>query len=130
MSKINRPMSPHLTIYKPQLTAVLSIFHRITGVFLSAIAYLALFFNGLFNLHLNNYSIYNIVYFLNLSIHWFLLASFFLILLSFYYHLINGMRHLVWDSGKGLDLSNVYMSGYVVVAITFVITISTWIWLI
>lgn len=126
MSKFNRPLSPHLTIYKPQLTAVLSIFHRITGVFLSLLAYIVLFLNGLFDLHLNSYSIYNIAYFINISSHWFILGILFLIILSIFYHFINGMRHLIWDSGNGLKITNVYMSGYTVISITFAITLIIW----
>jgi succinate dehydrogenase / fumarate reductase cytochrome b subunit len=127
MSNINRPMSPHLTIYKPQLTAVLSIFHRITGSFLAIVAYVFLFLNGFFDLHLHNYSIYNIAYFLNLSSHWFLLGILFLILLSTYYHLINGVRHLLWDTGKSLEITNVYKSGYAMLLTSILATIATWI---
>ncbi|PHS74190.1 MAG: succinate dehydrogenase, cytochrome b556 subunit [Rhodospirillaceae bacterium] len=130
MSKINRPMSPHLTIYKPQLTAVLSIFHRITGTFLSIVAYAFLFLNGFFDLHLHNYSIYNIAYFLNFSSHWFLLSLLFLILLSIYYHFINGIRHLLWDTGRALEIKNVYLSGYAMLLISFFATIGTWMLLI
>ena len=126
MPKINRPMSPHLTIYKPQLTAVLSIFHRITGAFLSIVAYTVLFLNGFFDLHLDNYSVYNIACFLNLSSHWILLGVLFLILLATYYHLINGIRHLIWDSGRSLEIANVYMSGYAMIALSFFATMATW----
>jgi len=126
MSKTNRPISPHLTIYKPQLTAVLSIFHRITGILLSVVAYLFLVSNQIFDLHLNTYSIYNIAHFLNLSSHWFLLGMSFIVLLSIYYHLFNGIRHLMWDSARGLEVTNVYMSGYLVVSASFLATLLTW----
>lgn len=126
MSKINnRPLSPHLTIYRPQLTAVLSIYHRITGVFLSILFYC--FFMGMqvIDLHLSNYSIYNIAVFINSCSHWFLLGTFFIAILSFFYHLANGIRHLVWDTGRALSVTNVYRTGYIVIVTVLVLTIVT-----
>lgn len=117
-----RPLSPHLQVYKLPLTAVLSITHRITGVGLAV---------G------------------TLLLTWWLVAaavgpaafahaqgfigSFFGLLLMFgwsaalYYHLCNGMRHLVWDAGKSLELVDAERANRVVIIAAAALTVLTWI---
>lgn len=127
MVKQNRPLSPHLTIYKPQLTAVLSIFHRITGVFLALAICFFIFAVKLATFHVGNYPIYYVSYYLNVVSHPIILAFFFISLLSLYYHFFNGIRHLIWDQGGALDLSKVYQTGYAVIALTIFFTVVTWV---
>lgn len=113
-----RPLSPHLTIYRPQVTSILSILHRATGVAMAA-------------------SIALIV--------WWLLAAAtgpdyfafvdglltswigFLILLgsafAFFYHLCNGIRHLWWDIGWGMEMDQVTASGLVVLVAAGALTL-------
>ena len=116
----NRPLSPHLTVYKPQITSVLSIFHRITGAGLSVGTVLVVLwlasvaagentFNN-FNNFLNNPLILLI-----------LLAS----LWALWYHFCTGLRHLYWDMGYGYDLKSVTISGWVAVIFSFVLTFLT-----
>ena len=118
MNVTKRPLSPHLQIYKPQLTSILSITHRLTGFALS----LVIIASPL------------ILYFLTLSqdSHSFVMAIFqnsFVKLVLFFaifglsYHLCNGIRHLAWDAGYGLDLDSSYKSGYAVVGISLGITL-------
>ena len=117
-----RPLSPHLQVYKLPLTAVKSITHRITGVGLAVGTLLLV---------------------------WWLVAaatgpeafaraqgfigSFFGLLLMFgwtaalYYHLCNGIRHLVWDAGKSFELTDADRNNKVVLGATAVLTVLTWI---
>jgi succinate dehydrogenase / fumarate reductase cytochrome b subunit len=116
----NRPLSPHLTVYKPQITSVLSIFHRITGAGLSVGTVLVVLwlasvaagentFNN-FNNFLNNPLILLI-----------LIAS----LWALWYHFCTGLRHLYWDMGYGYNLRSVAISGWVAVASSVLLTLLT-----
>lgn len=117
MASTNRPLSPHLQVYKPQLTSVLSITHRATGVFLSvgalflscwllAVASGPEEFNKL-NEYVNTW--YGKV----------ILVAF---VFSLFYHLCNGVRHLFWDAGYGLNIETTYKTGYAVVIISILLT--------
>lgn len=124
--KQNRPLSPHLSVYKPQITAMLSIYHRITGAVLSLAIILLLFFNKVISFQLENYFLYEIGYLINSSGHWIVLSSFFAILFSLYYHFFNGIRHLIWDRAQLLEIQKVYQTGYFVIFLTILSTIITW----
>jgi len=118
-----RPISPHLTIYQPQITSLMSGMNRITGAILStsvyafAIGYLVAPTLGM---HLESQTI----------------AEAFgampdaakvgikgMLALPFTYHAWNGVRHLIWDTGKMLDMKGVYTGGYVVLGLTGLSTI-------
>ncbi len=116
-----RPLSPFMIgpYYRPQLTSVTSIMHRITGVILSAAA---------------------------LALCWWLVATAggpdsyarfaafvsslpgraltALALFAIVYHWVNGLRHLAWDAGLGLDLRTAYASGWITVGLSVVATIA------
>jgi succinate dehydrogenase / fumarate reductase cytochrome b subunit len=121
MANHTRPLSPHLQVYRWQLTMVLSITHRATGVVLSAalipfVGWLLAAAAGPEPLAAANAlfaSIPGLV----------LLAG---VSFSFFYHLCNGIRHLVWDAGYWLDLPGVYASGWSVVAASAVLTLLAW----
>ena len=120
MATDKRPLSPHLMIYKPQLTSVLSITHRGTGVFLS---FGALFLCCWLLAIANGPESYN-------TLQHYISAWYGQILLwawvfSLYFHLCNGIRHLFWDIGLGLEIKTTYTSGYVVIAVTLLLTIAT-----
>lgn len=121
MTTDNRPLSPHLQIYKPQLTSVLSITHRGTGIFLSLGA---LFFSCWLMAIANGPDAYNGVQPHITS--WYGQVFLFLFVFSLYYHLCNGIRHLFWDIGLGFELRTTYLSGYSVIAATLVLTALTW----
>jgi succinate dehydrogenase / fumarate reductase cytochrome b subunit len=119
----NRPLSPFMIgqYYRPQLTSMMSISHRISGVFLVIGAILGVWWFSA--LAAGPEAFARIDGFLT---SWFgflfvLLPS----LVAFWYHFLNGIRHLMWDAGYGLDLPTVYRSGYAVLAGTAVLTLIT-----
>ncbi|HSR61770.1 MAG TPA: succinate dehydrogenase, cytochrome b556 subunit [Gammaproteobacteria bacterium] len=121
MATDNRPLSPHLQIYKPQLTSVLSITHRGTGIFLSLGA---LFFTcWLIALANGPESFNSIQQHVN---NWYGQLLLFAWVFSLYYHLCNGIRHLFWDIGLGLEIKTTYLSGYAVLVIAVLLTAGTW----
>ena len=101
-----RPLSPHLQVYKPQLTSITSILHRITGIILSVGAVAMAWW--LFAMAQGE-GYYDFVAAVFASpIGWLALLGW---ALCFYYHLLNGIRHLLWDTGYGLDLPTAYTTG-------------------
>ena len=118
----DRPLSPHLQIYKPQITSVLSILHRMTGVALTLGAVLLvwwflaaatsaeyfLFVDGLLTSPIGGLI---------------MLGSAF----ALAYHTLNGVRHLFWDAGYGFELDTVTTSGWMVVIGSIAITALLWI---
>jgi succinate dehydrogenase / fumarate reductase cytochrome b subunit len=122
MAHSARPVSPHLQIYKPQLTSVLSIMHRITGVgaFLGSVCVMLWLVSLAWDA-----SLYGFLQIVVVSIPVQILL--FLWTLSFIYHLLNGVRHLVWDAGKGLELPEIYKSGKIVMILALAITVLIWI---
>ena len=117
----NRPLSPHLSIHKKVLTAVFSIFHRITGIGLSIGAILISMWFILISLGPSYFTYFQMI---SSSIFFKLI----LILWSFgiFYHLFNGIRKLYWSFGIGMDLRSVYGSGYAVILLTCLSTITVW----
>jgi succinate dehydrogenase / fumarate reductase cytochrome b subunit len=109
--KINRPLSPHLSIYKPQLTSTLSIFHRISGGFLALFLLFSIFSLKLCDLSLSSYKIYWFLFYATVNLDWFFFSVANLALLAFCYHISNGIRHVLWDFGFFLELSKVYTTG-------------------
>ncbi len=120
-TKSQRPLSPHLQVYKPQITSVLSILHRVTGAFLSLGSLVFAYF-----LYAAAYDMaaYEYVYECFTSV----LGRVLLMAWSgaFYYHLCNGVRHMFWDMGKGFELETVRKTGLAVLAISTTLTAATW----
>lgn len=119
--KAKRPLSPHLQVYKPQLTSVTSITHRATGVALAIGTLMVIWWlvaaalgPGAYNIAKN---------FAASPLGLFMLFGW---TLSLYYHLLNGIRHLLWDMGYLFELKNAYLAGYAVLAGTLILTIATW----
>lgn len=122
--KSNRPLSPHLQVYKPQMTSVTSILHRATGVGLSY--GLVVFVWWLVSAAIGPES-YD--YFLGFAGSEIGLLLMFCWTIAFYYHLANGVRHLIWDSGFLFKIKNAYTAGYFVFLFTAVLTGLSWYWL-
>ncbi len=123
MSTKERPLSPHLQVYRPQLTSVMSILHRITGVALAAgllllVCWLLAIASGA--------AFYDAVQAFNA--HWIGRILLFGWSFALFYHLCNGIRHLAWDVGRGYELEDAYRSGWLVAAASVVLTILAWIW--
>lgn len=122
LSSSERPLSPHLQVYRPQLTSVLSILHRLTGIFLALGTLLLVWWLVAAAAGPEAYG----------AVQWFLGSWLGYLLLfgwsvAFFYHLCNGIRHLVWDAGYGLELEDVYRSGWAVVIATAALTVIAWI---
>ena len=116
-----RPISPHLQVYKPQITSVLSIFHRITGVALTF--GLILLVAWIFTLSLGEEYF---EYFFMFIKSWFGLLILFGFTFALNYHLCNGIRHLFWDAGYGYEIETVHKSGLAVLVVSFLLTILIW----
>lgn len=112
----SRPTSPHLMIYQPQLTSILSIFHRFAGiVLLEGVWLLALSVS----LSLLAPSWWDAIYYATPT--WLSSLLFLIFVATAIYHLLNGVRHLLWDKLIGLEIEQVYFSGKVVIALFMVI---------
>nr|YP_009317216.1 succinate dehydrogenase subunit 3 [Palpitomonas bilix]YP_009317269.1 succinate dehydrogenase subunit 3 [Palpitomonas bilix]BAV82384.1 succinate dehydrogenase subunit 3 [Palpitomonas bilix]BAV82437.1 succinate dehydrogenase subunit 3 [Palpitomonas bilix] len=122
--KKNRPLSPHLTIYKPQLTSMLSIFHRVSGVLLALVLLFGSFFIYILNIFSSYFFVYNFLTFLNIDFINFLIVSLFVFfVLLFHYHFLNGLRHWYWDFGFGFNLKSVYFTGSLVILGSIVLSL-------
>ena len=118
MNATKRPLSPHLQIYRPQLTSVLSITHRLTGFALSLVILLSPAILYFLTLSKDSHTLV-----MNVFQNSFVKLVLFLAIFGLSYHLCNGIRHLAWDAGYGLDLDSSYKSGYAVVATSLGITL-------
>ncbi len=118
----DRPLSPHLEVYRPQLTSVLSITHRMTGVALALGTLLLVYWlvavasgdaaydtaQGLIG------SVFGRLLLFGWSV-------------ALFFHLCNGIRHLFWDAGYGLELPTLYRSGWAVLVASLALTLISWI---
>ena len=121
MKAKQRPMSPYMIgpYYRPQLTSMMSITHRATGVFLSLVgAPLLLWWISAVS---NGPQAYDAL--LAYMGGWMGKLVLFACLFSLSFHTLNGVRHLVWDTGKALDLRSAYVTGWAVLAGTVVSTV-------
>lgn len=116
-----RPLSPHLQVYRPQITSVMSIFHRFTGIGLAlglpvlVVWLLAAAYGQESFALVNSY----------------LASPLGMVLLSgwiwaFYYHLCTGIRHLFWDAGYFLEIKQVYATGRIALGVSTLLTLITW----
>src|SRR5262249_40733848 len=122
MPSAPRPLSPHLQIYRWQLTSVMSILHRASGIVLSVGAILLVWWLGAAADGSASY-----VAFQRFIGSWFGLLLLFGWGVALFYHLCNRIRHLWWDTGHGLELKEVYPGGWIVVGLTAGLTLIAWI---
>ncbi|WP_340116053.1 succinate dehydrogenase, cytochrome b556 subunit [Pelagibius sp. 7325] len=122
MISSNRPLSPHLQVYRPQITSTLSILHRLTGIALAVGTLLLTYWlvaaasgpeafataQGLIGSFIGRLLLFG----------W----SF-----ALFYHLCNGIRHLFWDAGYGFEIETAQRSGLAAVAGAVVLTVICWI---
>jgi succinate dehydrogenase (ubiquinone) cytochrome b560 subunit len=114
----NRPSSPHLSIYRPQITWIASSLNRITGSVLSGAFYVfgtAYLVSPLFGWHLDSASIAAAFGSLPIAVK---LAAKFVVALPFTFHSFNGIRHLVWDLGKEFSNKAVIRTGWITVGVS------------
>ncbi len=121
MTQRARPLSPHLQIYRKQITSVMSILHRISGIVLSFGAFVLVWW--LLAVAQGGDAYARAAECLASP---FGLLALFGFSLALVYHLLNGIRHLLWDAGWGFQIPQVYKSGYTVVALTVVFTAAIW----
>jgi len=119
--KSKSPLSPHLQVYKWQLSSLLSITHRMTSIFnffgllLFAIwIFMLLMGDQIFN-YFEIFATTFIAKFIFIGITW-----------SFSYHLLNGIRHLFWDMGYGYEIRTANLSGIIVLSLSFFLTFMVW----
>lgn len=121
MANSNRPLSPHLQVYKPQITSVMSIFHRMTGVALGVGTLFLMWW-------LVSVAAGPEYYAFVADIAGSIIGR--LVLFGFtwalFYHLCNGLRHLYWDAGWGFELESVTRSGWLVIVASVVLTVVAW----
>ncbi|CAG8499380.1 6289_t:CDS:2 [Scutellospora calospora] len=123
ISRASRPLSPHISIYQPQLTWFLSGFHRITGGALATVLYgsaIAYVIQGPLGLGLNSDALVAEIATLPTSLK---LAGKFFLAFPFTFHSFNGVRHLIWDTGSALTLKGVYTTGYTVLGLSIISTL-------
>src|ERR1700748_2668196 len=122
---MERPLSPFMfpTWYRFQITSVLSILHRLTGIALVVGSILLAWWlvavaaggGGFAPTHAFIASPIGVLLLFGWSV-------------AFFYHLCSGIRHLVWDAGYGFEIRDAYRSGYVVLAATALLTVLTWLY--
>lgn len=121
-TKRNRPLSPNIQVYRPQLTSVLSIVNRITGVTLSvsAVALVA----WLIAAATGPWAYAAVQDAIASPIGQILLFG---CTFAFFLHLCGGIRHLIWDTVHGFELRSIYISGWAVVAASVALSALAWI---
>jgi len=122
MPSHERPLSPHLQVYRWQLTSVMSILHRMTGVALAVGTLLLVYW--LIATAAGPSAFATAQDFLGSILGRVLLFGW---TVALFYHLCNGIRHLFWDAGRGFELRSAYASGWAVVIVTAVLSVIAWI---
>ena len=121
MNDSKNPLSPHLQIYRWHISSLLSITHRISGI-INLLALILIFFWLLFlSFGENNYELF--ISIINSFFGKFILIGF---TWSMIFHLLSGIRHLVWDLGYGFEIKIANISGIIVIIFSLALTIIFW----
>ena len=121
MNDSKNPLSPHLQIYRWHISSLLSIIHRISGV-INLLGLILIFFWLIFlSLGENNYQSFLLI--INSFIGKFILIGF---TWSMSFHLLSGIRHLVWDLGYGFEIKTANITGVIVIISSLALTIIFW----
>ena len=121
MDNRDRPLSPHISIYRWPITMVLSILHRISGVALSLgfVALVAWLFDAASGP--DAYAVF--ISIMDSAIGRLALVGW---SFAFFFHLSNGARHLLWDTGRGLEKSQANRSAWLVIIAAVALTVAFW----
>lgn len=119
---VRRPLSPHLQIYRPQITSVLSIMNRVTGLAASAGTLLLVWW--LAAAATGPQAFDRVQWFIGTPVGLFMLFGW---TASLFYHFFGGLRHLAWDAGWGYELDKTHMTGWAAIIATAVSTLAVWI---
>ena len=122
LAKRPRPLSPNVQIYRPQLTSVLSVLNRITGIVLSLGAFALVVWLLAAAAGPEDFSVVQ-----NAIATWAGQIVLFGFTFAFFLHLCGGIRHLVWDTVHGFELRSIYISGWVVVLTSVALTLAAWV---
>jgi succinate dehydrogenase / fumarate reductase cytochrome b subunit len=117
-----RPLSPHLQVYRPQMTSVMSIMHRAAGIVLTTGTLVMTAWLVSLAMGAERYGI--VAAALAHPLGQFVLFGYSVALI---YHALNGIRHLGWDIGIGLTIPEVYRNGQLVLILTAVLTAALWV---
>ncbi len=121
MNDFKNPLSPHLQIYRWHISSLLSITHRISGV-LNLLALILIFFWLIvLSFGETNYELFLLI--INSFFGKFILIGF---AWSMSFHILSGIRHLVWDLGYGFEIKTANISGVIVIICSLVLTIIFW----
>ena len=121
MNDFKNPLSPHLQIYRWQISSLLSIAHRISGIINLLALVLIFFWLMLLSFGESNYELFLLI--INSFFGKFILVGF---TWSMTFHLLSGVRHLVWDLGYGFEIKTANISGIVVIISSLIMTIIFW----
>ena len=121
-AKRPRPLSPNVQIYRPQLTSVLSILNRVTGIFLSVYAVVLVIWLVAAATGPQAYAAVEVA-----IASWIGQIALFGVTFAFFLHFCGGIRHLVWDTVHGFELRSIYISGWAVVAASVALTAAVWV---
>ena len=121
MNDSKNPLSPHLQIYRWHVSSLLSITHRISGVINLLALMLIFFWLLILSFGENNYEIFLLV--INSFFGKFILIGF---TWSMSFHLLSGIRHLIWDLGYGFEIKTANISGIIVIIFSLVLTVIFW----
>ena len=121
MNDSKNPLSPHLQIYRWHISSLLSITHRISGVINLLALFLIFFWLIFLSLGENNYQSFLLI--INSFIGKFILIGF---TWSMSFHLLSGIRHLVWDLGYGFEIKTANITGVIVIISSLALTIIFW----
>ena len=121
MQADNRPLSPHMQVYRWQLTSILSILHRLTGLALAVGALVLVWWLIAAAAGPEPYAV--VQGFIRSIIGRLLLLGW---TFALFYHLCNGLRHLAWDVGWGFTIPSVYRTGWLVVVASLALTVIAW----
>lgn len=120
--KNGRPISPNIQHYRPQLTSVLSILNRITGIFLTLCAVVLVILLIAAAVGAEAYEAMR-----RIIASWPGQVMLFAATFAFFLHLCGGIRHLAWDTVRGFELRSIYASGWLVVAAAITLSVAAWI---
>tara|TARA_B100000965_G_C19393976_1_gene670293 strand:+ start:77 stop:463 length:387 start_codon:yes stop_codon:yes gene_type:complete len=121
MNDSNNPLSPHLQIYRWHISSLLSITHRIVGVINLLALILIFFWLTALSFGENSYELFLLI--INSFFGKFILIGF---TWSMNFHLLSGIRHLVWDLGYGFEIKTANISGIIVIITSLVVTVIFW----
>ena len=108
----NRPLSPHITMYAPQGNSMMSIFHRVAGVVLALSLIAGVVGAYACTLGVTHYPVYAGVQALGGLPVWVWYVYTLALCVAISYHMWNGIRHMVWDTGSMLELSQLQTSAF------------------